>query len=179
MERRRKRSPQRRVHPPPWGAAGLLTWTGWLSCRTEKKLGGLCPQVEEGASSHCVFAQHVSASLQKVDAGTEAGVWLWTESLKAGGQSALPLVWYWLQTKSNHVEQRWWELWFNFLYIYIEAVDHLQNDTGGFAHQLHTSFSCCQSFSKHTSLMPARKSTRRVTPFTVNIPSSLCFAKVM
>lgn len=160
MGRKRQWSPQRRVHPPPWGAGGLLTWTGLLSGRTEKELGGLCSHVDKGAPSHCVFAQHVWASLQKMDAGTEAGVGVWTESLKAGGLSALLLLWYGLQTESSHIEQRTCEPWFDLFFIHLQAVDRLKNHTGGFIcfSPLTTQllYRRCHPFSKHTSVMPAQ-----------------------
>ncbi len=119
--RRRQWSPQRRVHPPPWGAGGLLSWTGLRRSWTEEKQEGLRSQTEAGVSSQRVFDQHVWASLQKMEAGTEAGVGAWAESLEARGLSVLLLFWYWLQTERDDTQQRTCELRQNLFFIHSEA----------------------------------------------------------
>lgn len=125
--RRRQWSPQRCVRPPPWGAGGLLTWTGWLRDRTEEEEeGGLHSQAE--ALSQHVFDQHVWVSLQKMDAGTEAEVGVWAGSLEVGRLSVLLLLWYRLQTERDDIHM--WAV--VLIFIHLEAVDCLKNHTGGF-----------------------------------------------
>lgn len=136
---RRRCSPQRSVHPPPWGAGEFLTWKGLLSGRREKRQRSLHSQAE--ASSEHVFDPHVWASLQKT--GTEAGAGVWVESLVAGELSALLHFWYWFQTESDNIQLCTWELWYGssssnqtvklkFIFHPLKAVDHLKNHTGAF-----------------------------------------------
>lgn len=100
---RRWCSPQRRIHPPPWGAGGFLTWNGLLSGRREQNQWGLHSQAEAGASTQRVFDQHVWASLQKMDAGTEGEAGVWAESLVADGLTVLLLFWSWIQTERDNI----------------------------------------------------------------------------
>lgn len=97
----RRRSPPRRVHPPPWGAAALGTWTGRLIDRRKEEAGS---RDSPGLSvSQYDFDQHVWALLRKKEAGVGARVW--GVDLVADGLTALLLFSDWIQTERNDTQQ--------------------------------------------------------------------------